>query len=78
MVTKSKKKNTSEARKSRVKVGKLQLNRETVKDLTGSKQKQIKGGLRAWSEACDPDYTKPTVWDKMCQSRACSWPYACA
>ena len=45
MVTKS---NTSGGqKKSRVKVGKLKLNKETVKDLTGGKQKQVKGGLLA-------------------------------
>lgn len=31
--------------KGRVKVGKLRLNKETVKDLTGRERKQIKGGL---------------------------------
>ncbi|MGI9167160.1 MAG: hypothetical protein ACR2G5_12385 [Pyrinomonadaceae bacterium] len=40
MVTKS---NTSGGqKKSRVKVGKLKLNKETVKDLTGGKQKQAR------------------------------------
>ncbi len=41
MVTKSKK---TGAKKGRVKVGKLKLNKETVKDLTGSEGKKIKGG----------------------------------
>jgi hypothetical protein len=41
MVTKRK---TGE-KKGKVKVGKLRLNKETVKDLTGGEQKQIKGGL---------------------------------
>ena len=40
MVTKNK---TGEKR-GRVEVGKLKLKKETVKDLTGSQQKQIKGG----------------------------------
>jgi hypothetical protein len=42
MVTKK----TSEkvATKSRVKVGKLTLNKQTIKDLTPGKQKQVKGG----------------------------------
>jgi hypothetical protein len=42
MVTKK----TSEkvATKSRVKVGKLQLKKQTIKDLTPGNQKQIKGG----------------------------------
>ena len=43
MVTKK----TSEkvATKSRVKVGKLQLTKQTIKDLTPDKQKQVKGGV---------------------------------
>lgn len=40
MVTKSK----AGQKKSKVKVGKLKLNKETVKDLTGKEKKQIKGG----------------------------------
>jgi hypothetical protein len=30
---------------AKVKVGKLKLNKETVKDLTGSEAKKIKGGI---------------------------------
>jgi hypothetical protein len=44
MVTKNDKRNDKAATKSRVKVGKLQLKKETVKDLTPGKQKQVKGG----------------------------------
>jgi hypothetical protein len=40
MVTKS----TARQKKGRVKVGKLKLNKETVKNLTGSQKKRIKGG----------------------------------
>ena len=43
MVTKSKK--TGE-KKGRIKVGKLKLNKETVKNLSATDQKQIKGALR--------------------------------
>jgi len=43
MVTKKKKKTEDET--SRVKVKKLKLNKETVKDLTSGEQKQVKGGL---------------------------------
>ena len=44
MVNKSKA--TSEAaKKGRISVGKLQLNKETVKDLTTDDLKQVKGGL---------------------------------
>ena len=39
MVTKSK-----AEKKSKVKVGKLKLNKESVKNLTYNEQKQIKGG----------------------------------
>ena len=45
MVTKSKATKT-ESKKSRVKVGKLQLNKETVKDLGGKEAKEISGGFR--------------------------------
>ena len=45
MVTKKKSKGEKEAKKGRVKVGKLKLNKETVKDLTPSKTKQVGGGL---------------------------------
>jgi natural product precursor len=41
MVTKSK---TDGTKKGRIKVGKLKLNKETVKDLTSKEAKQIKGG----------------------------------
>ena len=44
MVTKKKITNNKEETKSRTKVGKLQLNRQTVKDLTTGEQKQVKGG----------------------------------
>ncbi len=43
MVTK-KKRTGVPAKKGKVKVGKLKLERETVKDLSGSERKQIKGG----------------------------------
>ena len=44
MVTKNKNQGEKEVTKSRVKVGKLQLSKETIKDLTPDKQKQVKGG----------------------------------
>ena len=46
MVTKSKQKSDQEKEKGRVKVGKLQLNKETVKNLTSSERRKIKGGVR--------------------------------
>ena len=47
MVTKSPQKESSyaEEKNGRVKVGKLKLNRETVKYFTGAEQKEIKGGV---------------------------------
>ena len=44
MVTKNKNQAEKEVTKSRVKVGKLQLSKETIKDLTPDKQKQVQGG----------------------------------
>ena len=46
MVTKSKQKSEQEKDKGRVKVGKLQVNKETVKNLTSSERRKIKGGVR--------------------------------
>ena len=43
MVAKNNKRD-EKATQSRVKVGKLQLGKETIKDLTPGKQKQVKGG----------------------------------
>ncbi len=44
MVTKKKSTGKKEQKKGRVKVAKLTLNKESVKDLTASQRKQIKGG----------------------------------
>jgi len=63
MVTKSKTK--TGAKKIRVKVGKLQLNKETVKDLSPSQGKGIRGGAKreslgvCFSDLCT--YTVTTV-----------------
>ncbi len=66
MVTRSKKQNTSkkEEKKGRVKVDKLKLNKETVKNLTHSEQKQAKGGVRGGEQWSVPEclsYTCVTV-----------------
>ena len=47
MVTRNKTHKTGEKeeKKGRVKVGKLKVNKETVKDLTGKEAKQVKGGV---------------------------------
>ena len=46
MVTKNKNREEKADTKNRVKLGKLQLKKETVKDLSPGKQKQIKGGRK--------------------------------
>jgi len=43
-VTKNKNQAEKEVTKSRVRVGKLQLSKETIKDLTPGEQKQVQGG----------------------------------
>jgi hypothetical protein len=48
MVTKSK----AGQKKGRVKVGKLKLNKETVKDLTVREKKEIRGASTVWG-TCD-------------------------
>jgi hypothetical protein len=50
-MTTNKKDSTSE-KKSRVKVGKLQVNKETIKDLTDKEAEQVKGGLNRLSGPC--------------------------
>ena len=47
MVTKSKKKATGAKaqKKGRVKVGKLQVNRETIKDLSDEEARRVRGGI---------------------------------
>ena len=44
MITKKKSTGRKEAKKGRVKVRTLTVNKESVKDLTASQRKQIKGG----------------------------------
>lgn len=44
MVSKMKSTSEKEQKKGRVKVGKLKLNRETVKDLADSEARRVKGG----------------------------------
>ena len=57
MVTKNKNQGEKEVTKSRVNVGKLQLSKETIKDLTPGKQKQVKGGRVAPQETMDKTCT---------------------
>ena len=55
MVNKSKKSTSG----SKVKVGKMKLNKETVKDLSSAEKKLVKGGQR-------PEYTKQSVCNNEC------------
>ena len=64
MVTKSR--NAGTKKKSTVKVDKLEVNKETVKDLSGVERKKVKGGLRprqasavSCAPTCDGSYTCP-------------------
>jgi len=52
MVTRTRKQNAA-GNKRKLKVEELKLNKETVKDLSASQQKQIQGGARA---TADPKY----------------------
>jgi len=52
MVAKNKNQADKEVTKGRVKVGKLQLKKETYKDLTSKQQKQVKGGKAVEITAC--------------------------
>ncbi len=59
MVTKKRTKVSQ--KKARVKVGKLKLNKETIRNLTGGQQKEIKGGriINNPSAICSGDvYTR--------------------
>ena len=47
MVTRTKKQNAAGKIRRNLKVDELKLNKETVKDLSPSQQKQIQGGARA-------------------------------
>ena len=55
MVTKKQGTGEKETKRGKVTVGKLEVHKETVKDLTGSEQKQIKGGAGVLKRKADPD-----------------------
>jgi hypothetical protein len=64
MVTKKKSPN-EKAKRGRVKVGKLSLGRETIKDLSPEEKSRIKGGVAKYTDpprcivptaGCDPVY----------------------
>ncbi len=55
MVTKHKSTREQNASKRRVKVGKLQLNKETLKDLSASEKARIKGAARTGPQDKPPE-----------------------
>ena len=66
MVTKRKSESDTEDAKGKVKVSKLEVNKETVKDLTDSEKQKVQGGLRprgasaqSCSPTCDGSFTCP-------------------
>jgi len=60
MVKKKKSTEKKQANKGRAKVGKLQLNKETIKELTAQEEKRLRGGRR------------PIKTDDTCLVIACS------
>jgi len=61
MVTKKKSTETDEDKKGRVKVKKLKLNKETVKNLSSEGAKKVRGGVRA-APPSDPNENQCTAW----------------
>ncbi len=61
MVTKKKSTGEKEAKRSKIKIGKLKLNKETVMDLSRAEKKRIKGGQAAW----------PTATGTCCETGIC-------
>jgi hypothetical protein len=56
---------TKSSKKGKVKVGKLRLNKETVKDLTAAERKRVKGGRkgRDVTDTCPSVDICPTLDD---------------
>jgi len=59
-------KNNTDEKSDRAKVGKLELNKETVKDLSDAETQKVKGGMRprqasaqSCAPTCDGSYTCP-------------------
>jgi len=63
------KKEGASNKKSRVKVGKLQLDKETVKDLTGKETKNIKGGFLESFLGCPPETQGATCGRATCHKK---------
>jgi hypothetical protein len=56
MVAKKKSTGEKEAKKNRVQLKKLTLNKDTVKDLSSGDRKKVKGGAQAIISLCDKPY----------------------
>ena len=65
MVTKNKSKGVQSKEKGRVEIGKLKLNKETVKDLTSGEAKDVKGGFGG-SGTCPSAICKEPPWSAKC------------
>jgi len=52
MVVKKKSSGEKKEKKGGVRVGKLQLNKETVKELTAQEQKRLRGGRSPKTDSC--------------------------
>ena len=63
MVTKNKSTDKKEAKKGRVKIDKMKLNKETVKDLTSGEEKMVRGGAAPRENA---NLTGPTCTSCRC------------
>jgi len=67
MVTRTKRQNAT-AKRRKVKVGALRLNKETIQDLSSSEQKQIKGGMRGDTRVwCESNGTVCYTCPDFCQ-----------
>ncbi|PYS92924.1 MAG: hypothetical protein DMF64_07285 [Acidobacteria bacterium] len=56
-----------EQKKGKVKVGKLKLNKETIKDLTGNEARRIKGGVAIpYEDAKQSRQSCPGDTNKLC------------
>jgi hypothetical protein len=67
MVTRNKSKDV-QSKEGRVEIGKLKLNRETVKDLTTGEAKDVKGGF-AGSGTCPSAICKIPPYTSECPTR---------
>ena len=69
MVTKKKSTGEKEAKRGRIEVGKLKLNKETVKDLTTGEKKKVRGAAIGNATANNADLA--SYCDGRCPSRTC-------